>query len=60
VKRKAKAKRAGQGDRFLRDEWFLGVSLATVATFLFLGEKLYDKLANPYGSPSFSFGCSAS
>jgi Ca2+:H+ antiporter len=47
VKRKAKAKRAGQGDRFLRDEWFLGVSPATVATFLFLGEKLYDKLANP-------------
>jgi Ca2+:H+ antiporter len=47
VKRKAKAKRADQGDRFLRDEWFLGVSLATVATFFFLGEKLYDKLADP-------------
>jgi len=31
----------------LRDEWFLGVSLATVATFLFLGEKVYDKLADP-------------
>jgi Ca2+:H+ antiporter len=48
VKRKAKAKRAGQSDRFLRDEWFLGVSLATVAAFFFLGEKLYDKLANPF------------
>jgi len=48
VKRKAKAKRAGQSDRFLRDEWFLGVSLATVAIFFFLGEKLYDKLANPF------------
>ena len=32
----------------MRDEWFLGVSLATVTTFLFLGEKLYDKLANSY------------
>ncbi len=48
MKRKAKAKRAGQSDRFLRDEWFLGVSLATVATFFFLGEKLYDKLADPF------------
>jgi Ca2+:H+ antiporter len=48
VKRKTKAKPAAHQDRFLRDEWFLGVSLATVAIFFFLGGRLDDKLANPF------------
>ena len=33
---------------FWRDEWFLGVSLATVAIFFFLGGQLDGKLANPF------------
>jgi Ca2+:H+ antiporter len=31
-----------------RDEWFLGVSLATVGIFIVYGEWFYDKLANPF------------
>jgi Ca2+:H+ antiporter len=48
VKRKAKTKRADHPDRFWRDEWFLGISLATVAIFALLGRSLDDKLANPF------------
>jgi Ca2+:H+ antiporter len=47
VKRKAKAKHAGHQERW-RDEWFLGVSLATVAIFYFIGGQLDGKLANPF------------
>jgi Ca2+:H+ antiporter len=47
VKRKAKAIPVVQPERFWRDEWFLGVSLATVAIFALLGGSLDDRLANP-------------
>jgi Ca2+:H+ antiporter len=47
VKPKTKAKRAANPRSIFRDEWFLGVSLATVAIFYFLGGKLDDKLADP-------------
>ena len=47
VKRKAEVKGAAEPRSILRDEWFLGVSLATVATFYFLGGRLDGKLADP-------------
>ncbi|HEY1472623.1 MAG TPA: calcium:proton antiporter [Pseudolabrys sp.] len=47
MKRKAKAIPVVQPERFWRDEWFLGVSLATVAIFALLGGSLDDRLANP-------------
>ena len=47
MKPKTKAKRAAKPRSIFRDEWFLGVSLATVAIFYFLGGKLDDKLADP-------------
>ena len=47
MKPKTKTKRAAKPRSIFRDEWFLGVSLATVAIFYFLGGKLDDKLADP-------------
>jgi Ca2+:H+ antiporter len=44
---KRKAQRAAEPRSILRDEWFLGVSLATVAIFYFLGGRLDGKLADP-------------
>src|SRR6185437_5038144 len=41
------AQRAAEPRSILRDEWFLGVSLATVAIFYFLGGRLDGKLADP-------------
>ncbi|MEP6830718.1 MAG: calcium:proton antiporter [Rhizomicrobium sp.] len=35
--------------RFLKQEWFLGVSLATIAIFYFDGKALFDQLPNPVG-----------
>src|SRR5690348_4495083 len=34
--------------RFVRDEWFLGVSYGTVAIFLLTGERLFAGLSNPF------------
>ena len=47
MKRKTQAIRAAEPRSILRDEWFLGVSLATVAILYFLGGKLDSKLADP-------------
>jgi len=35
--------------RFLREEWFLGVSLATIATFTLYGDSLFADLPDPVG-----------
>jgi Ca2+:H+ antiporter len=35
--------------RFLREEWFLGVSLATIATFTLYGDSLFADLPDPIG-----------
>jgi Ca2+:H+ antiporter len=48
VKRKLQPKRAAEPRSIFRDEWFLGVSLATVTIFYFLGGKLDGKLADPF------------
>jgi Ca2+:H+ antiporter len=42
-----KAKRAGKLRQGIRDEWFLGVSLATVAVFALAGERMFAAMANP-------------
>jgi Ca2+:H+ antiporter len=34
--------------RFLREEWFLGVSYATILLFSLLGEHAYSRLSNPF------------
>ncbi len=47
MKQKAKPARAAESRNIFRDEWFLGVSLATVAIFYFLNGRLDDKLADP-------------
>jgi Ca2+:H+ antiporter len=47
VKRPAKTKRASPLQRILRDEWFLGLSLATCAIFAATGEHIYDRLDHP-------------
>jgi Ca2+:H+ antiporter len=33
--------------RFARDEWFLAISIGTVAVFFLFGEPLFDNLSNP-------------
>jgi Ca2+:H+ antiporter len=40
-------KSIGQLRKAILDEWFLGVSLATVLAFALAGERAYDALANP-------------
>jgi Ca2+:H+ antiporter len=35
--------------QFLREEWFLGVSLATIATFTLYGDSLFADLPDPVG-----------
>jgi len=47
VKRSVKAKRVHPLQRFAREEWFLGVSLATVAIFAGLGEQILERLDHP-------------
>lgn len=47
MKRPAKAKPASPLQRVLRDEWFLGVSLATCAIFAAAGEHIFDRLDHP-------------
>jgi len=34
--------------RLIRDEWFLGVSYATIGLFSLLGEHAYSRLSNPF------------
>jgi Ca2+:H+ antiporter len=47
MKRPPKAKRVSPLQRILRDEWFLGNSLATCAIFAVAGERIFDELENP-------------
>jgi Ca2+:H+ antiporter len=47
ARRKIKAKAAPAPRNIFRDEWFLGVSLATVAIFFVFGDWFYDRLAQP-------------
>jgi len=48
VQRRLKVKRADPWRRALREEWFLGVSLATAAIFALAGDAMFDRLDNPY------------
>lgn len=47
MKRPAKSKRVSPLQRALRDEWFLGLSLATCAIFAAAGQRLFDRLDDP-------------
>ena len=47
MKRPARAKRIGPLQRAMREEWLLGVSLATSLIFAAAGERLFDRLDNP-------------
>jgi Ca2+:H+ antiporter len=47
MKRPAKAKRVSPFQRVLRDEWFLGISLATCTIFAVAGDRIFDQLENP-------------
>jgi Ca2+:H+ antiporter len=48
MKRAAKARRVSPVQRILREELFLGVSLATCAIFAAAGEHIFDRLDNPF------------
>ncbi len=48
MKRRLKVKRADPWRRAVREEWFLGVSLATAAIFALAGDSMFDRLDNPY------------
>ncbi len=48
MKRAAKAKRLDPLRHIFRDEWFLGISLATCAVFALAGEHIFDRLDNPF------------
>jgi Ca2+:H+ antiporter len=47
MKRPAKSKGVSPLRRAAREEWFLGVSLATCAIFAASGERIFDRLDNP-------------
>ncbi len=48
MKPRTRTKRVNPRNSLFCDEWFLGVSLATVTVFYFLGGKLDGKLADPF------------
>jgi len=48
MKRRPIAKSDGAPGRLWREEWFLAFSLATTAAFAFSGERIYERLDNPF------------
>jgi Ca2+:H+ antiporter len=47
AKRRPKSTRPGHLHRAITEEWFLGISLATMVIFVVFGGRLYDELARP-------------